>query len=75
MTLSMSEEEDGRREYSDEQFLTAVREHGPLVTAEVAEEVGCSRRQAYNRLSELEQSEEVSSRKVGNTLLWTLVDE
>jgi len=75
MTLSMDKEEDGRREYSDEQFLTAVKEHGPLVTAEVAAKVGCSRRQAYNRLSALERSKEVSSREVGNTLLWSITEQ
>jgi len=68
------EEEDPRRRYSDDDFVGVLREQGPAVTSEVAEHVGCSRRQAYNRLKELEREGELNNREVGNTLLWMLAE-
>nr|WP_284011077.1 HTH domain-containing protein [Halomicroarcula sp. YJ-61-S] len=41
-------------------------------TSEIAEEVGCTRRTAYTRLQSLEADNRVSSRKVGNSLVWTV---
>lgn len=43
-------------------------------TSEVAEEVGCTRRTAYTRLKEIEDDGRVKSRKVGNSLLWSIVE-
>lgn len=41
-------------------------------TQEVADEVGCAYRTAFAKLSELEDKDKVTSRKVGNTQLWQL---
>jgi CRP-like cAMP-binding protein len=37
----------------------------PLTASEVAEALGCSRRTALNRLHDLQESTEVTSKKVG----------
>ena len=37
----------------------------PLTASEVAEELGCSRRTALNRLHDLQESTDVTSKKVG----------
>ena len=58
-------------EYSDEEFVDAIEECGGTAsTTEVAELIGCDRRTAYLRLKELEEETQISSRKVGNSLLW-----
>ena len=56
------------QQYSDDDFLEAVTEHEPASTREVAEAVGCSRRNADVRLRRLEEAEEVRSKIVGNSL-------
>nr|WP_246084444.1 HTH domain-containing protein [Salinadaptatus halalkaliphilus] len=43
-------------------------------TSEIAETVGCTRRTAYTRLQTLESEGQVTSRKVGNSLLWSVCD-
>jgi len=37
----------------------------PLTASEIAERIGCSRRTALNRLHDLEESTDVTSKKVG----------
>ena len=37
----------------------------PLTASEIADRIGCSRRTALNRLHDLEDSTEVTSKKVG----------
>ncbi|QCC51160.1 HTH domain-containing protein [Halapricum salinum] len=37
----------------------------PLTASEIAEEVGCSRRTALNKLTELAEKTDVTSKKVG----------
>lgn len=37
----------------------------PLTASEIADRLGCSRRTALNRLHDLEESTEVTSKKVG----------
>jgi DNA-binding Lrp family transcriptional regulator len=39
-------------------------------TGEIADHVGCAHDTAYKRLQELEKEGIISSRKMGNTLLW-----
>ncbi len=57
--------------YSDEDFIAAIiAENGVAGTGEIADRVGCSRRQALNRLKELESDGEVSSKKAGRSLIW-----
>jgi predicted ArsR family transcriptional regulator len=58
-------------QYSDEDFLEAVKEHEPAGTSEVADEVGCSRRNADVRLRQLEEDGLVESKMAGNSLIWS----
>lgn len=71
------EEESGKytTSYPDSDFLDAIREHGGMAgTSEIAQNVGCTRRTAYTRLQSLEKEGQVSNRKVGNSLLWSISD-
>jgi predicted transcriptional regulator len=61
-------------QYSDEDFLEAVAEHEPASTKEVAEAVGCSRRNADVRLRRLEEAGQVSKKMVGNSLTWFVAE-
>jgi len=71
------DEETGRfsDHYPDEEFLTAIHECDLPTTTEVADGVGCNRRTAYVRLTELEDREDVTSRKVGTALVWALEED
>ena len=68
----MDTDEDGRREYSDSQFLDAVRERDLPTTGEVARAVGCTQQGAYYRLMKLQDEGRVTSRMVGNARVWSL---
>jgi Mn-dependent DtxR family transcriptional regulator len=71
------DEETGRYtgEYSSEDFLSAIKaEDGIAGTGDIAERVGCAHDTAYKRLQQMEREELIRSRKVGNTLLWEVVD-
>jgi DNA-binding transcriptional ArsR family regulator len=61
---------DSRQQYSDEQFINAVREHQPASTGEVADAVGCTRRNADYRLRRLRDEGVVDAKMVGNSLVW-----
>jgi predicted transcriptional regulator len=67
-------DEQGRfaPEYSDGEFLDAVREHEPAGTSEVADAVGCTTQNADYRLRKLRDAGRVKSKKVGRSLVWTL---
>ena len=57
--------------YSPEYFLSALDQlGGSASTKEIADEVGCSRRTANYRLSDLEDEGRVDSREVGRSILW-----
>ena len=59
--------------YDDEEFLDAIEGlDGMAGTSEVADEVGCTHRTAYSRLRSIEQKGIVESRKVGNSLVWSI---
>lgn len=59
-------------EYSTEDFLNAISNEGGIAgTGDIANWVGCAHDTAYKRLQDMEEQGLVSSRKVGNTLLWT----
>ncbi|MFB6216714.1 MAG: winged helix-turn-helix domain-containing protein, partial [Candidatus Aenigmatarchaeota archaeon] len=61
--------------YPDSDFIGAIRTlDGMAGTSEIAETVGCTRRTAYTRLQSLEAEGQVTSRKVGNSLLWRISD-
>lgn len=71
------EDESGRytTSYPDSEFIDAIKELGGMAgTSEIAEAVGCTRRTAYTRLQSLESEGQVTSRKVGNSLLWSVPD-
>lgn len=63
-----------REEYTEEEFLDAVREHEPATTSEVAEAVGCVRQNADYRLRQLREAEKVDNKKVGPSLVWMVTD-
>ncbi|TKX44080.1 HTH domain-containing protein [Halorubrum sp. SD690R] len=72
------EEESGKytTTYSDSDFIDAIRQLGGLGgTSEIADAIGCTRRTAYTRLQSLENEGQVSSRKVGNSLAWTISEQ
>lgn len=69
------DEESGKytTEFGDEEFITAIEDlGGSASTTEIADSIDCDRRTAYLRLKELEDGDDISSRKVGNSLLWLL---
>ena len=74
MTNTERDSESGKltEQYSDEDFLEAVKEHEPASTSEVAEAVGCSRRNANVRLEKIEEAGEIQSKMAGNSLIWLL---
>lgn len=61
--------------FSDEDFLDAVRKGDLPSTSEIADTVGCKYRTAYERLNQLEDQGGVTSKKVGNSLVWMLADD
>ncbi len=68
------DEESGRYtgEYLTEDFLQAISNEGGMAgTGEIAERVGCAHDTAYKRLQKIEKKGLVSSKKVGNTLIWS----
>jgi GTP-sensing pleiotropic transcriptional regulator CodY len=71
------EEDSGKytTSYPDSDFIDAIQTlDGMAGTSEIAENVGCTRRTAYTRLQSLESEGKVTSRKVGNSLLWSISD-
>lgn len=62
-------------EHGDQEYLTAVAEHEPAGTKEVAEAVGVTRQNADQRLRRLEDEGKVTSKKIGNSLAWSLAGE
>lgn len=72
----MPEERDDRgrfrREHDDEEFVTAVREHAPARTREVAEAVGCTAEGARKRLLALEDAGRVQGKDMGAATAWML---
>lgn len=59
--------------FSDEDFIEAIHSEGGLAgTTAVAEIVGCTRRQALNRLKELQEEDKITSKDVGRSLVWQI---
>ncbi|SFR58385.1 FaeA-like protein [Halogeometricum limi] len=62
--------------YSPEDFLSALDQLGGSgSTKEIADEVGCSRRTANYRLSDLEDEGRINSREVGRSILWQVNED
>jgi hypothetical protein len=71
------EEDSGKytTSYPDSDFVDAIQAlDGMAGTSEVSEFVGCTQRTAYTRLQELESEDLVTSRKVGNSLVWSIAE-
>jgi DNA-binding Lrp family transcriptional regulator len=60
--------------YPDQEFLNAVEEHDPASTSEVADAVGCTRRNALNRLKTLEDGGQIKAKDAGGSFVWLLTD-
>jgi predicted ArsR family transcriptional regulator len=60
--------------YADGDVLAALAELEEAGTSDVAEELGCSRRYAYERLRGLEEEGRIDSRTIGRTRIWTLAE-
>ena len=57
--------------YGDDEFLTALEEESGIAgTSDLADAVGCTSRHALNRLRELEEAGEITSKDVGRSLVW-----
>lgn len=61
-----------RNRHSDEEYINAVHKHEPAATKEVAETVGVARQSADYRLRQLDDDGLVNSKKIGNSLAWTV---
>lgn len=60
--------------YSTEDIVEQLR-NTRLGTSEIADELGCHRTTAHDRLHELAEEGIVTFEQVGNTQIWSLVDE
>ena len=61
-------------ENGDEEYLEAVAEREPAGTAEIAAVVGVTRQNADRRLRRLEEEGRVTSKRIGNSLAWSLLE-
>ncbi|ELY85278.1 putative transcriptional regulator [Natrinema gari JCM 14663] len=59
-------------EYSDDNFLKAVRECSIASTPKIAKEIGCNRKTALRRLTALEDDGELESEMVSDAKVWTI---
>ena len=76
-SMSQSDrDERGRfvQKHTDDDVLAAVGKHEPAATSEVAGELGIERPSADYRLRRLEDTGQVTSKKIGNSLAWRLTD-
>lgn len=62
--------------YEPDDFVEALRQLGGAgSTREIADKVGCARRTAHYRLSNLQEDSRVDSREVGKSILWQVTDD
>lgn len=75
--MAKERDEEGRfsEEFPDEAFLQAIKSLPVASTQKVADEVGCSYDLAYRRLKTLEEEDEVTYDKVGQSFVWLLPNE
>ena len=59
----------------EEDYFHAICEYSPATTSEIAKAVGVTRQGADYRLRRLREEGKVESQMVGNSLIWTLVDD
>jgi predicted ArsR family transcriptional regulator len=69
-----SDDEDPRRQFSDQDLTEVVREHEPAGTQEIADSIGATRRAVEYRLRSLadDETNDVQAKKIGRTLVWYL---
>ena len=60
---------------TDDELLAFLEESGGASTTEVASEFDYERPTAYRRLKELREQSVVTSREVGNSLLWMVAGD
>ncbi len=59
--------------YPHQEFLQSLESlSGQASTQEIADEVGCAYRTAYQKLVELEEDGSISSKNIANARLWLL---
>lgn len=63
-----------QREHRDREYLEAVADHEPAGTAEIADVIGVTRQSADQRLRALKDEGKLSSKKIGNSLAWSLAE-
>ena len=63
------------REYSDEEFIDAVKSLESSSTSEVADHMGCSSDLAYRRLTELAEEGRIESEKIAGNYRWFIKDD
>ena len=62
--------------YSYDEFVDSLESlSGQASTQDIADEVGCAYRTAYQKLVELEEENKIISKKVANARLWMLPSE
>lgn len=64
---------DFAEEYSTRRYLRALRRIEPASTGEVANEVGCHRNNARERLKDLEKEGRVEKDKIGGAFIWRTI--
>jgi predicted transcriptional regulator len=76
MSRDRARNDSGQYEASvpDNEILEAVGELEPAGTSEVGEAVGLARQNADYRLRKLADAGDVSKKKVGRTLVWSLAE-
>jgi len=63
-------------EYPVDSFIDAIEAEGGIAgTGEIARRVGCVHDTAYKKLRSMDEDGRVKSRKMGNTIAWTLPDD
>lgn len=78
MTNESRDEETGKftQKYDDADFIEVIEQmEGAAGTAEVAEELSCPHSTAYHRLDRLRDEGRISSRQIGNAVLWMVENE
>ena len=70
--MARNRDEEGKytKQYSDEDFFSAIDTIDVPSTQNISEEVGCSYDLAYRRLKELEKEGAVRSQEVRSAFIW-----
>ena len=69
-----SDSQQFQQEYTDDDFLEAVEQLELPTAKDVADEIGCAKSTAADRLGALEESGDVTSSEVGQAKVWRLAD-